>query len=311
MEKSIRLMTGNIPANWKLSSWKIFQRCLKSLYSAVEDILSFLSVSSLFIGGHGFFKTYAAFILLGFYPNLLVCSVVFLISFSVYTLDKIADIDKDTTNMPQRYKFLHKRKRLMLFCAVASYLLAVLLTLLYRPIALPVVFIPFIANAFYATKIHRSLPRLKDIPVAKNLIVALAWALVTTLFPAIFLDSASNATILAVVYFMLIKTLVDNVLYDIRDIKGDCENGVRTMAVLLGKHKTVALLLGANSTLLPITAFTTIAAKPLAMALAIYGYLYIIYFQERRNPLALDFFVEGEWMLMAALLIFIKIEAGI
>lgn len=304
-------MLENIPANWELSFDRIFNRYAKNLYSTIEYILSFLSVSSLFIGGHGFFKTYAAFILLGFGPNLLVCSVVFLISFSVYTLDKIADMDKDTTNMPQRYRFLHKRKRLILFCAIASYLLAVSLTLLCNPIALPVVFIPFIANAFYATKIHRSLPRLKDIPVAKNLIVALAWALVTTLLPAIFLDSISNTTISAVVYFMLIKTLVDNVLYDIRDIKGDCENGVKTMAVLLGKHKTVALLLAVNSTLLPITAFTTIAAKPLAMALTIYGYLYIIYFQERRNPLALDFFVEGEWTLMAVLLYFIEIGAGI
>lgn len=304
-------MPENIPVNWELSFKEIFQRCAKNQYSAIENILSFLSVSSLFIGGHGFFKTYAAFILLGFGPNPLVCSIVFLISFSVYTLDKIADMEKDITNMPQRHKFLHKRKRLILFCAIASYFLAVSLTLLYSPIALPVVFIPFIANAFYATKIHRSLPRLKDIPVAKNLIVALAWALVTTLLPAMFLDSVSNATIMAVVYFMLIKTLVDNVLYDIRDIKGDCENGVKTMAVLLGKHKTVALLLGVNSTLLPITAFLTIAAKPLAVALVIYGYLYIIYFRERRNPLALDFFVEGEWMLMAALLSFIKMGAGI
>jgi 4-hydroxybenzoate polyprenyltransferase len=107
----------------------------------------------------------------------------------------------------------------------------------------------------------------------------------------------------AVIYFLLIKTLVDNVLYDIRDIKGDAENGVRTMAVLLGKRKTVALLLVINSTLLPLLGFTGIADKTLALALTLYGCAYIIYFRERRNPIALDFFVEGEWMLMTALLL--------
>ncbi len=281
---------------------KNINKFVESTHFAMESILSFLSASSIFIGGHGFFKTYMAFILMGALPNILVCSLVFLISFCIYTLDKIADMEKDIASMPKRYSLLHSRRRPALFLAAASYILALLLTYLCCPRALVVILIPFIANAFYAVKIHSRIPRLKDIPLVKNLVVSVSWALVTALLPAMFLKGTSGATVIAVIYFLLAKTLVDNVLYDIRDIKGDSENGVRTMAVMLGRQKTTAVLLGANSTLLPLIAIAAIAAKPVALALVLYGFAYILYFQERCNPLALDFFVEGEWMLMAALL---------
>ena len=276
----------------------------KQVYVAVEKLFSFLSVSSLFIGAHGFFKTYVAFILLGMNPSILVCIVVFLITFCVYSLDKIADIDKDITNMPQRRSFLHGRKRLVLACSFAAYLLAFMISLLNKPLTLPLVFLPFIANAFYGRKLYKGIPRLKDIPIVKNIVVALTWASVTVLMPAMHLANPATKTVALVFYFVLIKTLVDNVLYDVRDIKGDRENGVKTMAALMGEQRTVFVLFAANSTLLPLVAVIGKAAWPLALALTLYGYVCILYFRKRRNPLALDFFVEGEWMLiMIAILV--------
>jgi 4-hydroxybenzoate polyprenyltransferase len=287
---------------------KIFEDCFKNLLNevqtALEAILSFLSVSSLFIGGHGFFKTYIAYILLGMCPNIFVCCIAFLVTFGIYSLDKIADMDKDTTNMPQRKSFLSRRRNLIFRLAIASYILAIILTLLNNPVTLPIIFIPFIANAFYATKIHRDLPRLKDIPFVKNLIVALAWAMVTTLLPALHMTNPANMTVALVIYFMLVKTLVDNILYDVRDIKGDKENGVRTMAAILGRRKTTALLLMINSTLLPLMFFARADIRPLMLLFTLYGYAYTLYFNKRRNPLALDFFVEGEWMLATIFLLF-------
>lgn len=299
-----------MPINPRIILREILANGWKNAGTALETVVSFLSVSSIFIGLHGFFKTYIAFMLMGMAPDITACIVVFLISFSVYSLDKIVDMDKDIATMPQRYLFLFRRKKLVQFCAIAAYLLAIILVLMSRPLALPIVFIPFIANAFYATKVHKSIPRLKDIPGVKNIIVALAWAMVTTLIPAMYLKDSPNNIVIIVLYFMLIKTLVDNILYDIRDIKGDSENGIRTLAVILGKRKIIALLLIVNSTLIPWLALTGMADKPMALLLAIYGYAYIIYFRERRNPIALDFFVEGEWMLMTTLLLF-TVNVGI
>lgn len=297
-------MFGNSSTYYK----KIFEDCFKNFLNetrnALEMIISFLSVSSLFIGGHGFFKTYIAYVLLGMHPDLMVCSISFLITFSIYSLDKIADMDKDTINMPQRMSFLRGRRNLIFYLAIASYILAIVLALSDNPMIIPVIFIPFIANAFYATKIHRDIPRLKDIPFVKNIVVALAWAMVTTLLPALHMANPVNATVALVMGFMVVKTLVDNVLYDVRDIKGDRENGVRTMAVILGKRNTAIMLLAINSTLLPMALFADASVRPIMLLLALYGFAYTLYFSERRNPLALDFFVEGEWMLATAFLFF-------
>ncbi len=274
------------------------------LGEALNRIFIFLAVTSLFIGGTGFFKTYIGYILLGEPPGILTCAIVFLISFSVYSLDKIADLDKDVVNMPQRRSFLYGRKRLVLSSSLAAYLLAVLLTLLSTPIALPIVLIPIIANAFYSTKLLPGVPRLKDIPVMKNVVVASTWALITTLMPALSAGCPVAFNIAIVGYFMFVKTFVDTVLYDMRDVEGDKLNGVRTIPVMLGIRKTTALLLVVSGTLIFILPFMHGDIRLFAAILIAYGYAYIFYFMNNINYHVLDFLVEGEWML-ATLFFFI------
>lgn len=283
--------------------WAYFERNTRNIFDFIMKVFAFLSVSSLFIGGTGFFKTYIGYILLGMHPNILVCFAVFLISFSVYTLDKIADLDKDITNMPERMRFLKGRKNLVLTCAIAAFLFSMILTFLDKPLSLLIILVPVGANAIYGTRLIPGLPRLKDIPVMKNVVVAVSWALVTILIPALHLANPESWIVFMIVYFMFIKTFIDTVLYDVRDVKGDRENGVRTIPVLIGPEKTVIVLLALNSTLLFGLIFVDAALKLLMMALIIYGYAYVLYFKEKRNPLALDFCVEGEWMLATAFLI--------
>jgi len=283
--------------------WTHFELSTRCAFDFVKKIFAFLSVSSLFIGGTGFFKTYIGYVLLGIHPNIQVCFAVFLISFSVYTLDKIADLDKDVTNMPDRMRFLKGKKTLVMTCAVAAFLFSMALAFLDKPLSLLIILVPVGANAIYGTRLIPGLPRLKDIPVMKNVVVAISWALVTILIPALHLSNPDSWLVFMVVYFMFIKTFIDTVLYDVRDVKGDRENGVRTIPVLLGSEKTVIVLLALNSSLLCGLIFVEGAIRLLLMALIVYGYAYILYFKERRNPLALDFCVEGEWMLATAFLI--------
>ena len=101
---------------------KIFKCELRQLsflaLNSIRELLSFLSVSSLFIGGTGFFKTYIAYLLLAMKPNLFNCLAVFLVSFSVYTLDKIADMDKDVASMPTRARTMTSSRRVLMLMEV-------------------------------------------------------------------------------------------------------------------------------------------------------------------------------------------------
>lgn len=271
--------------------------CGYCLREVIRRVFTFLAVSSLFIGGTGFFKTYVGYVLLEEQPRILTCLIVFLISFSVYSLDKIADLDKDVVNMPQRRGFLYRRKRLVLSCSLVAYALAFLLTLSSTPAALPIVMIPLVANALYGMKPLPMVPRLKDIPVMKNVVVASTWALITTMMPVLSAGSLGMLNIFVVGYFMFVKTFIDTVLYDMRDVEGDRLNGVRTIPVMMGKRKTTAILLAANSTLLSLLPLMHWDVKLFAAILIAYGFGYIIYFMEKIDPLVLDFLVEGEWMI--------------
>jgi 4-hydroxybenzoate polyprenyltransferase len=167
--------------------------------------------------------------------------------------------------------------------------------------------IPIAVNAVYGTRLIPGLPRLKDIPVMKNFIVAFSWSLVTILIPAAFLPHSQYGPLsiltIAVFYFMFMKTFIDTVLYDIRDETGDRINNVRTIPVLIGPKKTTAVLLILNTTLLLVLPWFGGLSKLLVLVLTIYGYAYIFYFREQRDPLALDLCVEGECMLASLFLI--------
>jgi 4-hydroxybenzoate polyprenyltransferase len=275
--------------------------------NSIRELLSFLSVSSLFIGGTGFFKTYIAYLLLAMKPNLFNCMAVFLVSFSVYTLDKVADLDKDVASMPTRARFLKGRRNLAIVYSSLAYLLSIIIIFIGKPISSSLLLVPMAANIIYGTRLIPGVPRLKDIPVMKNAIVALSWAIVTVLIPVTYQSQlslgSSQFLVFAVIYFMFIKTFIDTVLYDIRDEAGDRINNVRTIPVLIGPKNTTKVLLILNSTLILGLPWFEGLSRFLILSLIIYGYAYILYFHVRRDPLLLDLCVEGEWMLASLFLV--------
>ncbi len=300
-------MFKHLPFNQKFLQ-NSFALNTAEIFNKFEKILSFLTVSSLFVAGTGFFQTFAGFILFETEPCAYVCISVFLMTFSVYSLNKLTDMDEDAINTPERLKFLKGRKKLVLYYSLGAYAISALLAVSENLAALPIVFIPIMANAVYGSRLLPGLPRLKDIPVMKNVVVALSWSLVCTLMPALHSGEAPSANMIAMVlYFMIARVFINTVIFDIRDVEGDRQNKVMTIPVLLGTKNTTLLLLTVNSTLVPLLFFAI--NNLLAQIMVLYGYIFILYFRKRRNPLALDLFVDGEWMI-ACLLFFIIQRCG-
>jgi 4-hydroxybenzoate polyprenyltransferase len=216
------------------------------------------------------------------------------------------DIKEDTINMPERLSFIKGRKRLVLGYSLAAYGLSVLLAFLVNPSTIPILFMPLASNVLYSIKLIPGVPRFKEIPVMKNLFVALSWTLVCTLLPAFHVKVALPFSLPMLVYFLMIKLFINAALYDIRDMKGDRENGIRTIPVTIGPKKTAGILLMLNTMLLPCIALAGATSWLIYLGLTLYGYAYIIYFCVPRDPQQLDFFVDGEWMLASIVLIAIK-----
>lgn len=273
-----------------------------------REVFAFLTVSSIFVGATGFFQTYAGYIFLGATPNLQICMAVFLITFSTYSLNKLTDMAEDSINMPERINFIGGRKQFILITALGSYLLSIPLVFFAAPLAVPIVFMPILANLLYGSKLLPWIPRLKDIPVMKNIIVATSWALVCTLLPSVEISNLPKATILLVIYFMMVKVFINTILYDVRDVEGDRAAGVKTIPSLLNTPKTTMVLLVINSSLTAILALINQPIRSLLMAMILYGYLCIIYFRKRRSPMILDLFADGEWMIFSILYILFRVK---
>jgi len=239
-----------------------------------RNIFQLLSLSSVWIGFSSFFRPYLLFMLTGTMPDLRLCLAVGLVAFSIYSLDKLSSSREDAINTPER-AILHDKP--ILPVAILAYALAILLIFLTSPEALPYIFLPGLAGATYVARLPW-IGRPKDLPAMKNIIVGMASA-------ACYVGLVGWSWPLFAFAFLII--FIDTVLFDIRDVAGDRENGVRTLPVMLGMGPTLAILAGLN--------VAALAILPAGWQMVAWGYGLIWYFKEKRDPLMLDLLVDGWW----------------
>ncbi len=105
-----------------------------------------------------------------------------------------------------------------------------------------------------------------------------------------------------------IKSYINSIIFDVRDIEGDKMNNVRTIPVILGLQKTKNLLLTLNSTLIPWLIFSYFQGffhryLQVLIFSIFYGYWYILHFCKEGIKIgkSLDLLVDGEWIPIAIL----------
>ena len=277
------------------------------LTSIINDFISFLISTSLFLAISGSLKVIFSGLLYNIF-ELNISIITFLITFSIYGLNKLTDLNEDVINTPERAKIIKKIESILKFFVAFSFILSLILGYLDNILMLPVLIFPLFLGTLYSVKLSNNLPRLKDITGVKNITIALSWAVVSTLLPALYLSEKKTLLIIVIFNFFFLKSYINSVLFDVRDIEGDCINGVRTLPVFLGINKTKNLLLILNS----INIFWVILSYfqgffqeylfILIFAIA-YGYWYILHFCREGKKLgkSLDLLVDGEFIIIVFL----------
>lgn len=275
---------------------------VESGFRLVEGVLAFLISTSLFLAASGVFKLYLSFLLYGVTPqwNLLVAT--FLLVFSVYGLNKLTDLSEDEVNNPERVNYVRRVAKALKYAVIMSFIAALILSALTSPWAILVVFFPIVSGTLYSVRISPNYPRLKDITGVKNIIIATTWANGTTFLPYLVAGGVEAPKVFLIYYFFFMKSMINTILFDVRDIEGDRLNGIKTIPVKLGFKKSKLLLLALNSTLILwlliahgmgyFNEYTWVLIFSIAN-----GYFYILYFaREGYKPgKALDVWVDGEW----------------
>jgi 4-hydroxybenzoate polyprenyltransferase len=185
----------------------------------------------------GVFRLHIAFLFLGIAPEILVYLAGFLVIYSTYTFDRALDSDEDKIN---RKELTTARKDVAVLVCLASFLIGTFL--LYREGLVFIAFMPFIIGYVYSKGItigNRKL-KLKGNFGVKNLIVSFTWGI---FIAGIAHHTAGDYSALLFVFpFFTIKSFINTVIWDFRDVKGDGAAGIKTLPIWLGENKTRKLL---------------------------------------------------------------------
>ncbi len=277
-----------------------------------DKVMSFLFTTSLFLAINGSFKVLFSGLLFGridLKPSILT----FLITFSIYGLNKLTDINEDSLNNPDRAKTIKKIEPIFKYLVALSFILSFILGFFVNIPTLLVLFFPLFLGTLYSVKLSKNLPRLKDITGVKNITIGLSWAVNSTFLPVISILEKNSILTLSIFYLFFIKSFINSVIFDVRDIEGDRKNGIITVPVFLGMENTRKLLLILNSTLilwlLFFSNFLGFFQRYLFILIFIifYGYWYILHFCRDKNKIgnSLNLLVDGEFILIGILVFII------
>jgi len=225
-----------------------------------------LVYSSAYLAAIAMAEVAIAMVLLSLPPNPAPV-VVGLVTFAVYTNDRVADVDTDAVSDPDRSAFVRRHRDTLYVLASVAYGLAVAISVLGGPVALAVTLLPGVFWVAYAAdwvpSVAPHFRRLKQVLLVNSLVVALAWATTLTALPVAFTDAAVTPATAVVFAYFLLRSFVDTELPNVRDVDADAAAGVATLPTVLGVARTRRVLYGVD-----LATAATLAAATLAGVLA-------------------------------------------
>jgi 4-hydroxybenzoate polyprenyltransferase len=268
-----------------------------------ERVSLIITVSSIFTAVTFVALLYISFVLEGTSISYLLLAATFFLGVSVYSLNKVTDLNEDSINSPDRFRFAKKYRNYLLLASIESINIAVVFAFFSDPYAVLLILGIFYAGALYSLGVSKL--RVKKTLVGKNLMVAGAITIGAVLLPVV-VHFSNLLIVVLVAYFVFLKAFINTVLLDVRDIEGDRKAGARTIPLYLGRQKTRNLLLLLNSTLIVWIGFSFFEGLffPYHIVLVLsllYAYWYILRFTRANGDTNKyeDFLVDGETILLA------------
>jgi 4-hydroxybenzoate polyprenyltransferase len=152
--------------------------------------------------------------------------------------NRLSDVEEDALNCPDDLEDAQKKARAIRIFCFAGAAMAILLALMTEPTWEIAALVAFGAAVgyFYNTPIIPSRPylRLKNMFIIKNLSSGAGWSAGLLLFPVLRAHTPLDSLFFTAFFYMFGMVMTYEIMWDIRDIKGDAEAGIRTLPVVLG-----------------------------------------------------------------------------
>ncbi|WP_224449531.1 UbiA family prenyltransferase [Haloprofundus salilacus] len=206
--------------------------------------------------------------------------VVALVTFAVYSYDRLVDVDADEMSNPRQSAFIRRHRDVLYLLASVSYGFAVALSVLGGPFALAITLLPGMFGVLYASdwipSVGVQVARFKDILVVNTAVVAFAWAVTLTFLPLTFAGRMFTPAAGVVFCYFFLRSFVDTELPNVGDIESDRASGVSTLPIVLGVRGARYALYGVDLLSLGLVVFaigTDLVSSGVAAAMGV-GILY-------------------------------------
>jgi len=167
---------------------------------------------------------------------------------SIYQWNRVYDLNEDSVNSPNSvYHTSRNRNWIQHFCFIS--VLTVLIVSIFTGSVRGVLILTFVIflGVLYSTPVFFfSENRLKNLTIVKNLTSALGWTLLVVFYTPIHAGSTLSSEHWVAAIMMFSAVWMVELIWDIRDLKGDAIMGVQTIPVLLGVEVTRKCVLAIN-----------------------------------------------------------------
>ncbi|MBI5680782.1 MAG: UbiA family prenyltransferase [Methanobacterium sp.] len=166
--------------------------------------------------------------------------IAYLIPLIIYSFDYYKDLNKDMITNLERSSYLKKKSKVYPYILGFYVIILSVLLIKYTNLLL-IIFILIIAfgGILYSTTFKKIT---KTIPIFKNIYTVLSWALFVTLLIPLYYSLNINISYFLIFLFIFLKGMVNVVFFDLKDIKADKKERLKTLPVMLGKSNVINLL---------------------------------------------------------------------
>jgi 4-hydroxybenzoate polyprenyltransferase len=253
----------------------------------------------------------AAALLAGRNPTLALVLMAYLFSFGAYMTNRTTEFEQDAVANPKRTSYLAGRRRLLpaevLISFAVGYAIAATVSLpffvaLLAPLGLTLAY--SVGTRMFVPALEAK--NLKQKFLLKNITISFGWCLTPALV-GLYFGQVGNALI-ALAPLIFLRLMFNTILFDLRDIEGDRENGIATIPTRLGASATLRVV----SVLDLLSAVYLVAVLALGLlpiwsatllVLPVYSTVYRWY-ASRPNPnfnLICDVVADGEYLMWGPL----------
>ncbi len=174
--------------------------------------------------------------------NLPILAISYLGPLIVYSYNYYGELEKDRLTMPDRTSYLEKKAKAypVLISAYVGLMAAAVVLYQGDIWKLGIIVGILLAAGILYTLCLKRLTRY--VPGFKTYFVTGEWALAAVLMYATYANDAPATLLLAAFCFVFLRVLINVIFSDLKDIRSDSNDGLKTIPVVLGWNGTIRLL---------------------------------------------------------------------